>query len=105
MNTWAKRLREHPYCGAKIPMMTLHRLLHQKIHDVPCPSEEVCETVWRELESLRLSNAIDPKKDSPIRKLSIIIYLLTQCNDQLDATIAVLKWQRQVIRKFYEASH
>lgn len=85
--------------------MTLHRRLHETIHDVPCPNEDVCELIWHELEALRLTGVIDVEHDNIELRLSTIIQLLSECHGNLDATIATLKWQKQIVHKFYQAPH
>lgn len=49
---------------------------------------------------------INSKRDNPVQKLSIIIELLREYNgnnddDDLTVTIETLKWQKDVIYKFY----
>lgn len=93
--------------GAKIPMYTLHRKIHETIHDIPCPNEDVCELIWHELESLRFQGFIDCQRDNIELRLDTIIHLLTEYGDNatLDVTIATLKWEKQVVRKFYQNPH
>lgn len=101
---WAKRLREHPYMGAKIPMHTLHRKVHETIHDIPCPNEDVCERVYRELERLIEDGMLDVEHDSLDLRISTLIELLGHCESNLEATLATLRWQRQIVQKFYRGA-
>lgn len=88
--------------GAMIPMHTLHKKIHETINSIPVPNEEVCEYVWYELEDLRLNGYIDCEKDNIELRLNTLIQLLRESGGNLDATIATLKWQKQVVRKFYQ---
>lgn len=103
LQPWAKKLREHPYTGGYIPTDTLHRKIHETIHDIPCPNEDVCELIWRDLEDLRLMGIID-ENDNIQQKLNVLIELIPHCGSNLDATLAMLKWQLQVVQKLYKAS-
>lgn len=103
---WAKRLREHHYAGALVPRETLHRQIHDKIHDVPTPNEDVCEWLWHELTALADDGIIDVKHDHLEQRLTTIIELLREYDaEQLDATIAILRWQWQIVHKFYTNGH
>lgn len=82
-------------------MNSLHKLIHQRQHDVPCPPEAACEYVWYELECLRKNKLINPCLDNLEVKLSVLIQILSEYDDDLDATIATLRWQRQIVHKFY----
>ena len=86
-------------------MLTLHKELHKKIHDVPAPHEDVCEYVWHELEALRLAKVINAEKDNPEQKLFVLIELFSSYDTNLDVTLATLSWQKTVIHKFYQAPH
>ena len=88
--------------GAVIPMHTLHRRIHETIHDIPCPNEDVCEYVWHELEALRLGGAVDVKRDGLEQRITLLIQILREYDANLSATIATLNWQKQVVRKFYQ---
>lgn len=102
---WAKQLREHPYMGAVIPMHTLHKKIHETIHDIPCPNEDVCELVFYELEDLTEREIVNVNRDNLELRIAMLIELLEHCDGELDATIATLRWQKQIVRKFYQASH
>ena len=52
-----------------------------------------------------MDKVIDAGFDNPELKLATIIELLSSYDADLDATIAVLKWQKQVVHKFYQAPH
>lgn len=100
---WTKRLREHPYMGKRIPMYTLHQGIHAKVHDIPVPHEDVCEATVRELERLRVAKAIDCQRDSLEARLGFLIGFWGEM-EGMDATVAMLRWQRQIVRKFYQSS-
>lgn len=84
-------------------MNTLHKIIHQRQHDVPCLPEVVCEYVWFELEYLRRNKLINPELDGLEQKLGVLIQILSEYKeDNLEATIATLKWQKQIVHKFYQ---
>ena len=57
-----------------------------------------------ELERLRGEGLIDVKHDSLEARLDFLIAFWGE-REGLDATVAVLKWQRQIVHKFYQAPH
>ena len=94
---WAKTLREHPYTGGYIPQATLHRELHSKIHDVPVPNGKECREAVEALNRWLAKGVISP--DDPIdEKLDTLIELF---KGKCPATVEILKWQQEVVRKFY----
>lgn len=95
---WAKRLREHPYCGGYIPQMTLHREIHSKIHDVPTPNGAECRVAVEALNSWLEAGYIS--LDDPMERK---IEMIAKCfRAKCPATTAVLDWQREVVSKFYQ---
>lgn len=92
-------LRAHPYAGARIPMRTLHREIHSKIHDVPRPNGDICKRTYRHLVAKCKSGELDPKHDTPVQKLQ---FFIDEWAEDCPATAEVLKWQQQLIRKFYK---
>lgn len=97
-NGWAKRLREHPYCGGYIPQMTLHREIHSKIHDVPTPNGAECRIAVEALDSWLKAGYIS--LDDPMERK---IEMIAKCfRAKCPATTAVLDWQREVVLKFYQ---
>lgn len=95
---WAKRLREHPYCGGYIPQATLHRAIHAKIHDVPTPNGVDCKNAIIAIDSWLNAGYIS--LDDPIWKKIETIAKCFRAN--CPATVAVLDWQKEVVDKFYE---
>lgn len=100
---WAKRLREHPYMGARIPMKTLHSTIHAKVHDIPRPKELICQATIFEIDERIKSGELDPKNDSLEKRLTVLIDFWSQING-MEATVAMIKWQRQIVQKFYQSS-
>jgi len=97
-NGWAKRLREHPYCGGYIPQMTLHREIHSKIHDVPTPNGAECRIAVEALNSWLEAGYIS--LDDPMERK---IEMIAKCfRAKCPATTSVLDWQREVVLKFYQ---
>lgn len=87
--------------GKYIPRDTLHRALHAKIHDVPVPNGKECKRAFEELMRLEAAGLIDVENDTCEQRLDFLISLW---KDSCPATTAILEWQRDVIRKFYEGS-
>lgn len=96
---YAKLLRNHPYMGKYIPMATLHRLIHSKIHDVPTPNGKECKLAYKRIVELEANGEIDIVNDDIAKRLGVLIDLW---RDTCPATVAVLEWQRDLIASFYE---
>lgn len=96
-NGYAKLLREHWYMKVEIPQMTLHRLIHSKIHDIPCPEGKDCKRAYLELirrEEEGLLSEYDSVEDR-------IDFLIEIWKETCPATTAILQWQRDVVAKFF----
>lgn len=85
--------------GKYIPRDTLHRALHSKIHDVPCPEGRDCRRAFDELLRRERAGLIDVEHDTCEQRLDFLIELW---GETCPATTAILQWQRDIIRKFYE---
>lgn len=95
---WAKRLRDHPYCGAYLPQMTLHRLIHAEMANVPLPDQKACQTAYIALQSW-LDAGWASLDDSPERKLEVI----AKCfRAKWPKTAEALDMQRKIITEFYD---
>lgn len=95
--SYAKLLREHWYMKVEIPQMTLHRLIHSKIHDIPCPEGKDCKRAYLELirrEEEGLLSEYDRVEDR-------IDFLIEMWKETCPATTAILQWQRDVVAKFF----
>ena len=97
-NGFAKLLREHPYMGKMIPMPTLHRLIHSKIHDIPTPNGKECRLAYERICQLEAKGKIDVVNDSIEKRLALLIDLW---KDACPATVEILKWQSDIVAKFY----
>ena len=95
---YAHQLREHPYAGAYIPQATLHRAIHSKLHDVPRPNGDVCKRTLMKLKRLEEEGLIDPKRDSPEKKLQ---FFIDEWQEECPATAEMLRWMQQLVIKFY----
>lgn len=95
---YAKLLRQHPYMGKYIPQATLHREIHAKIHDIPTPNGSECRIAYNEICRLEKLGEIDIVNDSVEKRLDLLISLW---EDKCPATVAILKWQRDIVAKFY----
>lgn len=84
--------------GKYIPQMTLHREIHSKIHDVPVPNGKECKLAYDTIRRLENEGLIDVKDDSVEARIELLLKLW---DDTCPATCAVLRWQRDVISKFY----
>lgn len=98
-NGYAKALREHPYMGKQIPRDTLHREIHSKIHDVPCPNGKECRQAFEEILRREREGLIDVELDTCEQRIDLLIELWAE---KCPATVAILKWQRDVIAKYYD---
>lgn len=96
---YAKALREHPYMGKYIPVATLHRSIHSKIHDVPTPNGAECRRAYNRLVKLEQEGLIDIQNDTLETRIQ---FLIDVWEEDCPATVAILKWQQDVVRKFYE---
>lgn len=96
---YAKALREHPYMGKYIPQATLHRAIHGKIHDIPTPNGRECKKAYLELCRREQEGLIDIKYDSLEQRIDFLLEVWS--DDNCEATLAMLRWQQQVVQKFY----
>lgn len=96
---YAKLLREHPYMGKYIPTATLHREIHSKIHDIPTPNGVDCRRAYNRLIEWERQGIIDVECDTLEERIQFLIDIW---KDTCPATVAILEWQKDVIRKFYE---
>jgi len=88
--------------GAKIPMKTLHATIHAKIHDIPVPKELVCRATIHEIDMRIEGGELDPKYDSLEKRLTVLIDFWSKING-MDATVAMIAWQREIVQKFYQS--
>ena len=98
-NGYAKALREHTYMTKYIPRNSLHREIHSKIHDVPCPNGRECKKAFEELCRREREGLIDLEYDTLEQRIDFLIEMWQE--DNCEATIAILKWQKQIVSKFY----
>lgn len=97
---WAKRLREHEYCGAMIPKNTLHRFIHEGVNDVPLADGKSCRIAveainnWLEAGYIHLDDPLE-------KKLSTLISIFNKLEPR---TTDVLKKQLKIVREFKKAS-
>lgn len=95
---YAKLLREHPYFKVNIPKDTLHREIHSKIHDIPTPNGAECRKAYELLLQDIASGKLDVAKDSISKRLDFLIEIW---ENSCPATVAMLRWQKDAIAKFY----
>lgn len=95
---YAKALREHTYMGRMIPRDTLHREIHSKIHDIPCPNGKECRMAFEELCRRERLGLIDLENDTVEQRID---FLIEMWKDLCPATVAILEWQKQVVSKYY----
>lgn len=98
---YAKALREHAYMGRMIPRDTLHREIHSKIHDIPCPNGKECRMAFEELCRRERLGLIDLENDTVEQRID---FLIEMWKDLCPATVAILEWQKQVVSKYYQRS-
>ena len=95
---YAKLLREHPYLRKKIPRTTLHSLIHSKVHDIPVPPGARCKHAYEELQRRLDEGTLDIEKDTFEDRIN---FLLEMWRTGCPATVAMLRWQRDIAHKFY----
>ena len=96
---YAKLLRESPYFKVLIPRDTLHRAIHSKAHDLPTPNGVDCKRAYQLMVEGIASGRLDPEHDTAERRLD---FLIEVWEDDCPATVAMLRWQRDIIHKFFE---
>lgn len=84
--------------GKMIPQQTLHREIHSKIHDIPTPNGKECKMAYEAICRLEREGLIDIQNDSIEKRINILLRLW---GHKCPATCAVLKWQREVVSKFF----
>lgn len=95
---YAKRLREHPYCGAYIPQMTLHREIHQAIPNVPIPDGKYCKQAYEAIENWLEAGYI--AMNDPVEKRIDILIKCFRVN--CPKTAKALTEQKKIVARFYE---
>lgn len=98
-NGYAKALREHAYMGKMIPRDTLHREIHSKVHDVPVPNGRECKKAFEELVRRERLGLINVEHDTIEQRIAFLNEMWKE--DHCEATLAVLNWQAEIVRKFY----
>lgn len=96
---YAKLLRENSYLKVEIPKDTLHREIHSKIHDIPTPNGTECRLAYQLMVEGIASGRLDPEHDTAEKRLE---FLISVWQDKCPATVAMLRWQRDIIHKFFE---
>ena len=98
---WAKRLREHPYCGDYIPQMTLHKQIHDEIPFIPTPEDKYCKRAYEAINSWLEAKYIS-MDDSPEEKLATLIKCFkVNCPKTSEA----LEKQKEIVTDFYKGGH
>lgn len=93
-----KALRTHHYCVIAIPKCTLHKFIHEHLHDIPTPSVFAAEDALKQLEMLDNANALHDN-DRIEKRLRLLIALF-ECSAQ--PTADALKEQLDIVRRFYK---
>lgn len=78
-----KALREYQYCIIDIPAQTLHREIHEKVWQIPPPSQENARAVLWHLQYLEKYGGISAK--DPIEKRLQVLIALFDCSEQQTA--------------------
>jgi hypothetical protein len=91
-------LRTYHYCVIPIPKCTLHRYIHECLHDVPAPSIYAVKGALEQLELLDKAGALHDC--DPIEKRLKLLIALFECSAQ--PTADALKKQLNIVRRFYE---
>ena len=96
---YAKLLRESSYFKVLIPGDTLHRAIHSKLHDLPTPHGTECRKAYQLMMVGIAAGTLDPEHDTAEKRLD---FLIEVWEDDCPATVAMLRWQRDIIHKFFE---
>lgn len=97
-NGWAKILREHPYSKIYIPQMTLHRMIHLEVKDVPVPEGAACRMAveainsWLEAGYISMDDRLD-------RRVEVLSWCF---NAKYPCTAKALLKQGEIAKEFYE---
>lgn len=95
---WAKRLREHRYCGSQIPKNTLHRQIHEAVRNVPTPDDWYCAQIYEAIESwieggfIHIDDPIDKKLEMLIKCFQV----------KYPATAEALRKELEVVHQFQD---
>lgn len=95
-----RALREYYYCIVPLPKETIHKLIHEKIRNVPVPKQSYARYVLDELKKLDDVGAISDK-DRIEKRLSVLICFF-DCIEQ--ETANALWEQLKIVREFYNGS-
>lgn len=94
---WAKKLREHPYSGAMIPQLTLHKQIHEAVKDIPVPTDENCWIAYQ-LIDLELKFGLIHLDDPLEEKIALFIDVWYYDEPK---TVKALRQVQSVVHKFY----
>lgn len=93
---YAHKLRSEKYLIVRIPD-TLHVAIHERIHDIPTPNDTDCQHAYKELKR-RIKTGQLSRRDTLMQRLSFLIDIWEKT---CPATVAILKWNREVAGEFY----
>lgn len=91
-------LRRFHYCIIYIPKDTLHRYIHERVKDVPAPSQISAKEALKQLRMLEKLGAI--RDSDPIEKRLMLLASLFDCSDQ--PTADALRRQLKAVHDFYK---
>lgn len=92
---YANLLREHPYMKVHVSQDGIHKKIHDKVHDVPTPNGKECKRAYLKLLEYELQGKINVFNDNILERLQ---FLIDCWQDTCPATVAILKWQQDIIR-------
>lgn len=95
---YSKALRNHPYMKKMMPKDTLHKSIHNRIADVPVPSNALCKKAFEEVERQMRLGTIS-LEDTAEKRIDFLLGLWKF--DECPRTVLMLIWQKEIISKFY----
>lgn len=89
-------LRSYPYCVVSIPKDSLHRMIHESVHNVPTPKPANAREVLQELRTLYRYGGIKDTDD--IEKRLVVLIALFDIIEQ--PTCDALKKQLAIVQEY-----
>lgn len=96
---YSKALRNHEYMKKLIPKDTLHAQIHSEIADIPVPSPQACKRAIIEIEQ-RLKDGMISFDDTIEQRIDLLLDIWSF--DDYPRTVMALRWQKELVAKFYK---
>lgn len=93
---YAKAIRQFYYCQIELPKDTVHRIIHEKLYEVPAPREVVAKYAYEQLLLLQKYGALH--ENDPIEKRLMILAALFDCVEQ--PTADAFRKQLEIVQNY-----